>query len=63
MSNTDKYIVHMTPRDINFIRNPPPPHALQINDHPLDQSQTVKLLEVHIQHDLKRDTHINSVLQ
>ena len=48
------------------MRNPPPPPpslALQINDHHLNQLQTVKLLGVHIQQDLKWDTHIDSILQ
>ena len=39
--------------EITFSRSPQPPQALEINSHPLTQSQTVKLLGVHIQQDLK----------
>ena len=52
-----------TTMEINFMKEPPASPAIYINDDVLGQSQTVKLLGVHIQQDLKWDTHINTILQ
>ena len=52
-----------TTMEINFMKEPPVPSVFYIKDNALEQSETVKLLGVQIQQDLKWDTHINTILQ
>ena len=46
-----------------FMKNPPIPELLSIGDSQLFYVQSVKILGVYIQQDLKWDTHINEILK
>ena len=44
--------------EISFMRNPPVPPVIRISDHTSEVVDALKLLGIHIQSDLKWETHI-----
>ena len=48
---------------VTFMKNPAPFDTLYIGESPLPNVQTVKILGVHIQSNLKWDDHVNEILK
>ena len=48
---------------VTFMKNPAPPEVLSINDSTLCNVQTLKILEVIIQSDLKWNVHVNDLVK
>ena len=49
--------------EISFMRNPPVPPVIRISDHTSEVVDALKLLGIHIQSDLKWETHILNIVK